>query len=1684
MTEMGWQQYLTNASVPLKQRLQGARVAFFSSSAELSTHQKEDVVIQWLTRLVKEKQASTWQEDVCQEQEAVWQLLSAVFSSKRLQVLINHRWTCPITSAFPQSIINVLGSSDLSPVTQKCIVDTLHTILRMPALSSVITNSSSLSLNVTTTLLDLAIATDWSQVADAVLCARGDIRTVSSGDGGQPWIKRLKVNHQLAKKKLLDERSTNVNPIFSVEHVAESELIDEEKVLHALTLLLGDVKLQMLARGVEAMTICSHQLLKRVAVLKISFNSYNEILKSQVLKQLDALVSCCLFNAEVFPQYEVFLSQLMIEDGKIGQKQSAVHIVLSMFSDVVSQEPVPVVRYVTSLFMRGFLDRCVKNEHILKMLATLLYIAGISVPGDNCIDPNNLVISLIDRKEISVECKEAVIWSLMKVLHSSKLSVRSSLPIRTYIKSLVIYLSVHHQPITPDGFRAFQYILLMYFMNLGDDFPPVLGRLITWKKSSEEVIEVYRVMLLDLVKWFLRVHNLGMFVGNLLCAIVLAKDDLKSHEEFLPSPAHDLRGSECMAVLPPRFLNSLAGNLKGLEPKEYCSLLELVLDTMEKVVLPLTHPADGVVEAANLRAVTLSCWLAGAVVVGGAHHRAVRVEGCAATLVAIVKGFLGQLLHPLLKTLITTVHDNGICCGVLMLCQAWNHLHHVLLRSQSTYSAEWLAASPPSADDPSVLVPYTSAKTWTEIEERLEKFGDEHAKTQLLRLLVQRLSHLTEEKACLEVQEKSAKDTAADSADSGNGSVDSRKSRRATQKGNDKSKTKKTLATVHTQKIQTPAGSSDCSQAVYTLTKLLMQLLQQWPNEASSMLLSHRPTLLFVLPVATYHKKLAHIVLDNYSANADIWRKALQEDSPQNIFYGQMVSLVLSELVSCIKGECSGPEQTKKRKRQSYGDGELFAQRDALLQEIIKNIDKFATEDESNFTKKLFNAKSATCGKSLIEFIELLNSTEIPPSIAYKHREKVANLLLLLKDIPINSSNSKQRVFSMMALLVCFFCTDLSKEKLDDITQLMLGILNQYMMSGLQMMFAKSLDLPCLINRVVVQQQQLPPDTVEDGGTNTGRSSLVLQVNTFLQSLSYQLVHSIYKVESVQRVSSFIINRAKQACAETGPEEEEKFLRPAWALVLACSQSLDGKSNLSSERLRWCKKTVRSIGSWCVRLLHRLDLRTVSGVIAAHGLAIFTALVRVEARDCETASTEDSVETETSATANSKEGVRITANEVAATTVMTPGWAESDAGKADNLDQTANGLDETLNTTFEGAESGRKTKRWQRYMDDGVQLAKVCLASKLPALEATAMCFIIALKMLPIPLQQQLPQDMFRYALRFFTKAPSDKAIYAEAYSRADAEQLSELAEFKPRVLKDLVSDRPILLNTFLADCPMDVFQGLLDDLLSRSVKLDDGLFPHTASLWNIIINTHVDDRKTRAKRSVMTTLVRTLVWHLSLASASQAQLTEENVALGLKGSVMVCLLELFITIIKTHHSLPHQTTVQTVMAASVSTEHLPLLHFVKVWQCQVSLLDAALLTRSSAWPDRVAGLLVALQSLFEQLVARSDQDDPIAQANKEALTGCCLCLERLVRRLEPLGKILAPVVHHTLGAMVTALHRTIVIAPVKSVLDQQIHQLIRLCERNCLDHLMVALPAETRPLLQYYHQNHHKYYAFQKKKE
>ena len=171
-------------------------------------------------------------------------------------------------------------------------------------------------------------------------------------------------------------------------------------------------------------------------------------------------------------------------------------------------------------------------------------------------------------------------------------------------------------------------------------------------------------------------------------------------------------------------------------------------------------------------------------------------------------------------------------------------------------------------------------------------------------------------------------------------------------------------------------------------------------------------------------------------------------------------------------------------------------------------------------------------------------------------------------------------------------------------------------------------------------------------------------------------------------------------------------------------------------------------------------------------------------------------------------------------------------------------MDDTTDPT-----DGSKAKRWIRHLDIGVELAKMCLKSNMNALESTGMCFIMATKFLPTDIKEKLAPDMFRYALNQFIKAPIDSSNYLKTFQESDDLHLLKLGNDNNEIRIDPITNKPISLSSFLADCPTNVYSALLQSLLTRSQTLQDGLFPHTAAIWSIIIKTKVPPAQTKAKR-------------------------------------------------------------------------------------------------------------------------------------------------------------------------------------------------------------------------------------------
>ena len=153
-------------------------------------------------------------------------------------------------------------------------------------------------------------------------------------------------------------------------------------------------------------------------------------------------------------------------------------------------------------------------------------------------------------------------------------------------------------------------------------------------------------------------------------------------------------------------------------------------------------------------------------------------------------------------------------------------------------------------------------------------------------------------------------------------------------------------------------------------------------------------------------------------------------------------------------------------------------------------------------------------------------------------------------------------------------------------------------------------------------------------------------------------------------------------------------------------------------RLRGCEKSIKSIGSWCMKLLSKIDRETASCQTALFILRIYSVVINSEGK-------EDACRTE---------------NEVGAVN----GWGDADLN--------ASVASDVLNGTL--GKEGVKAPRWQRYLSHGIELAHLCLASGDNLLARTALSFVLAVKELPFMVS--IPSNLFLLSLRAFTNKPQD----------------------------------------------------------------------------------------------------------------------------------------------------------------------------------------------------------------------------------------------------------------------------------------------------------------------------------------
>ena len=323
-------------------------------------------------------------------------------------------------------------------------------------------------------------------------------------------------------------------------------------MLRCLILLLEVLKQHLLTKSEDALTLISHQLLKRIALARVALRPFTGIIKPGLYKQMDSLLQSGLINTKVLPYYELFLDHLQVEDTKaLVNNESSIHVVLNTLSDIIGSECEPVVTYVLTQFFTAFLTQCDKDHHRLLMLATLFYMVDVSVPGPYSVDSNSPLHYIVDTTKVDSNTSEAVVDCLVKCLQSFVTSCRGHLFI-TYLKSFLVH-QMENIPKTHNGIHAVQTVLHMYPVEMNDILHEILGSLMVWQKT-EKMYEVYQRLLLLLLRKYSGVQNPSELISVLFNGILFSKNSLRSHRKFLPAPvcAEAITQKPAYSMLPNR----------------------------------------------------------------------------------------------------------------------------------------------------------------------------------------------------------------------------------------------------------------------------------------------------------------------------------------------------------------------------------------------------------------------------------------------------------------------------------------------------------------------------------------------------------------------------------------------------------------------------------------------------------------------------------------------------------------------------------------------------------------------------------------------------------------------------------------------------------------------------------------------------------------------------------------------------------------------------------------------------------------------------------------------------------------------------------------------------------------------------------------------------------------------------
>ncbi|KAF2352354.1 hypothetical protein FHG87_016888 [Trinorchestia longiramus] len=1669
---MGWQQFLNNSSLPLKWRLHGAMVAFLGVSNDLSTQQKEDVVILWLTRLVKEKQMSAWQEDTDSEQELVWRHLDQVFSSQRLQQLIHKAWTCPITSAFPQSIINVLGAPSLGAETRRLVLSTACSIISTPILATVITNSTSLSLQVATALLDAAIATDWARVeVERLQRLPGHLDNDNSSSETRPWTQN--------KFDRLDAANS-----ADLEH-----LLYDERLLKALSILLDDVASQLLVKNDDsAVKFCCQQLLKQMVSLELSAEAYNGPFKDVLLEKMSKLIKDSLFNTNVTAQYATFLSFLNVEDCKAFSEVSLIPVVLSSISALMSSESASAASRTLTLFYEGFLRRFPEDDYRVKMLACLLHMTGIVLPGD-VISCDSEALEFIERRPMDARAQERMIVALIKPLQSLDRITKGS-RLNTYLVLLLRHLTAQ-QPLSRDWFLGMRGLLTLLPEDHPEELVAALGEVLIVSKPDEHSLDIVSDLLHDLLQHYSSTATSVAFVSVLMQAIVAKKHKLKSHKEILPftsSPDHvDLR-----VLLPPRFLSLLSLMLGSSEPLVFCDLFSALLTGVSDLLLPLFSAAD----EGSGRAVAGCCWVLSAVLAGACPTRMVSVQHFAEKMMHSVLRWSQQLVDPLLRL---QAHENKLdsarCCGVLLLAHAFAAFQQDL-RSCDAFTQPWQDNSPVSS---SSLVPHTCPNTWAAIISSVEVSTDVMTRCLLLRLVLLRLQYLH---------------------------VEGKRSRschlliRSPSKG-----------LVH----HAPSGQAGESQdeLIASLCSTFKKILDSSSAKDAPKLvrdLLSDNLLASVHTVSSCLKAVAKYVLSAYLTYPKLVQMAILGQANLAVLIPQLVQSALGRLASALKlhketggvakkrklsaeddperGEQGNlEEKSKKQKRENGGvsEGKNKIEDNCRKQKVSEKIDENENNShdylltilqtvnirlhclEKGDDKKRINKDSLKMKQHLGRIAELVSEGHHVIPVQYNDGNVTSQICNFFLDIRLSALSVPQIVVMLQAFMGLFLLSDYSDKKQKKVILALLRCINVcFQALPVDVGVVASEQLPLLATRLVSLRSRPSSMFAATKANCVSKMDFYLVVNfdTMLNFVLRQLVQLRGEQDVVGLVAEFLMQRAGNVSTRDAGADVHR-LQTASQLVSLCAQAVkEGRGQRSAH----CRAAVCKLALWGMPS-SAAPVRASSPDSVLYSLSMYSELLALE-QSHRDARCDDALPPRgrhlnngTDVSHGGMESETHDSHDTKAT--RSPEKIIVD----ENTEQSKEEFDMHQKVENSTGSAEEENAKYLEHLATAWRLVKFCLSSDSSRLQSCALQFLMRVKSLPPHLRPQCQdQEISSAILAFFQAQMSAGPECGDAGGLCRSEESSNttvLANKQTNIMPpgDLAALNKQPLAEFLSDCSLETYQSLLRGLLGRSKTLDGFLAPRTLGMWQLLMEVDVGTIEgRRTKRAALRTLTQVLVRHLRTSCPPSSAC--EGSSSTLSAGAMVSLLEVLTSVMKQPLSLPHQTVMQVLSAASASTCHLSTPHFVLVWQKQVALLSTTLMSRTGAWSGRVSGLMSTVLFLVTTLAQRSSAHSPHANTHKEVLTSCCLSLEQLLRKLHPLQRDLYHVLHLSVGSIIAALQQHSVIPPVRSVLDAEIYKLLKMCSPSGLDHLAVALPAETRLLLHHYRNNFNKYYAVDHTKE